>query len=150
MRQISIDDDVFHYIKKVSTWEDNNPNDTLRRLFGIKKRQAITTKKSGFSRTVVSKEKNADLPTLISLGKLEEDQALTFRFREPLTKEYTAKISGSGLIWKGEHYSMSKLVAVILEIEGYGIPSGAYRGPAYWYTFEDKSIKDLWETYLSN
>lgn len=148
MKQIQVDEDVFDYIKRESTWEDGNPNGTLRRLFGVKKTPEIRSVKSVVKRTVTSKEKKADLPTMIRFGMLHEGQSLKFRYREPLANEYSAKVSGNGLNWKGEHYSMSRLVAVILKIEGHDISSGSYRGPAYWYTAEGKSIKDLWEINL--
>ncbi len=45
---------------------------------------------------------------------------------------------------------MSRLVAKILRDEGFSIPSEAYRGPAYWYNAEGKSVKDLWAQYLSD
>jgi len=43
---------------------------------------------------------------------------------------------------------MSKLTSEILEREGKGIPSKAYRGPEYWYNSKGLSVKQLWDQRL--
>jgi hypothetical protein len=67
---------------------------------------------------------------------------------QKLSKEYEAEIAGNQLLYGGETYTMSKLVAEILELEGLGIPSKAYRGPEYWCNSEGVSVRQLWEKQI--
>jgi len=41
-------------------------------------------------------------------------------------------------------------IRMILDQEGLGIPSGAYRGPDCWYASEGISVRQLWEQYLKS
>ena len=149
MRQIEIDDEVFEYLKSKSTWNDRNPNDVLRKLLHINtKTEKISTDKT-IRRVVVNKNPRADLKKLIQCGMVNDGQKLEFRHQDILPKKYEARVSSGKLYWEGSTYSMSKLVAVILRAERKDIPSEAYRGPAYWYNAEGRSIKDLWDQYLS-
>jgi len=148
MRQIDIDDEVFEHIKRESVWEDRNPNDTLRRLFWIENNPEAPCNKDFTEKRPPKKQSKVDLPTLINKGALREGQELRFCFKEPLSKEYRAKVTTNHLEWNSKLFSMSKLVAVILNLEDRDIPSSAYRGPAYWYTDEGKSVKDLWADHL--
>lgn len=144
MKQIEIDDEVFAYLQnKAIPYDEKTPNDTLRRLFGIKK-------KNEKKMPTHSKKPKADLQELVQGGLLEEGQKLVLNYKEKkLLKKYEAIVSGKHLLWNGKTYTMSGLVKIILRREGYAIPSEAYRGPDYWYNSDGRSIKDLWEQYLN-
>jgi hypothetical protein len=151
MRHIDIDDEVFDYIRsKAIPYEEKTPNDTLRRLFGLKrKNKKITTTKIGVQ-PPSSKKPKADLQELVQSGLLEEGQKLILNYKEKkLSRKYEAIVSGKHLLWNGETCTMSRLVKIILRREGHAIPSEAYRGPDYWYNSDGRSIKDLWEQYLN-
>lgn len=151
MQHIDIDDEVFNYIRsKAIPYEEKTPNDTLRRLFGLKrKNKKITTTKIGVQ-SPSSKKPKADLQKLVQSGLLEEGQKLILNYKEKkLSRKYEAIVSGKHLLWNGETYTMSRLVKIILKPEGHAIPSEAYRGPDYWYNSDGRSIKDLWKQHLN-
>ena len=95
------------------------------------------------------KKPPVNLQLLVEVGMIHIGQELHFKFTKQLSNRYQAKVSGRGLFWNDKIYSMSALVGEILKIEGYDIPSGAYRGPAYWFDDKGRSVKDLWKQYLS-
>jgi len=149
MRQIDVDDEVFEYLKRKSIWEDQSPNDTLIRLLGIKKKQDLKKIENETKNFRQQKSPAVNLQMLVGIGMLQEGQELIFKYKRKLSKRYVAKVVNGALLWNGETYSMSKLVSQILKTERYDIPSGAYRGPAYWYNNKGRSVKDLWKQYLS-
>lgn len=142
MKQIEIDEEVFAWLQcKAIPYVDKSPNDTLRRLFGIKTEKLPI----GFS-----KKPKTDLQKLVQKGLLKEGQKLVFKYKgKKLSREYEARVFGKDLLWHGEKYSMSGLTKKILRREGHAIPSEAYRGPNYWYNSDGRSVKDLWAQYLN-
>jgi len=148
MRKIDVDDEVFEYLKRKSIWKDQSPNDTLIRLLGIKKKQVLKTIANGTQVFRPQKSPAVNLQMLVDIAMLQEGQELIFKYKRKLSKRYVANVVNGALLWNGETYSMSKLVAQILKTEGDDIPSGAYRGPVYWYNNKGRSVKDLWKQYL--
>ena len=150
MKQIEIDDEVFAYLQsKAIPYDEKTPNDTLRRLLGIKKKNEKMPTKDPL-KTHHSKKPKADLQELVQSGLLEEGQKLILNYKEKkLSRKYEAIVSGKHLLWNGETCTMSGLVKIILRREGHAIPSEAYRGPYYWYNSDGRSIKDLWKQYLN-
>jgi len=81
-------------------------------------------------------------------GIIKEGQKFFLNYKgKRLSKVYEAQVSGNGLIYEGKKYTMSKLVADIIEKEGFGIPSKAYRGPEYWCNSDRISVRQLWEKH---
>jgi len=153
MRTMEIDDEVFAYLQSQAIpFEEPTPNHVIRRLLGLKakdiQRDAIKTliKKSNGS-----KAPRADLAKLVQSGILQEGQRLVLNYNgQRLSKEYEAEIIENKLHYQGNIHTMSSLVAEILDQEGCGIPSKAYRGPEYWHTSDGISIRHLWEQYLKS
>ena len=150
MKQIEIDDEVFAYLQsKAIPYDEKTPNDTLRRLLGIKKKNEKMPTKDP-SKTHHSKKPKADLQELVQSDLLEEGQKLILNYKEKkLPRKYEAIVSEKHLLWNGETYTMSGLLKIILRREGRAIPSETYRGPDYWYNSDGRSIKDLWKQYLN-
>lgn len=150
MKNIEIDDEVYRYLQvKAIPYVEKNPNDTLRRLFGIERQSP----KPVPIRPPLKppKKPKADLQKLVLSGLLEEGQEVFLNYKEMnLSKEYVATVSQNHLLWNGKFYTMTGLVKFILRQEEKAIPSEAYRGPEYWYTNHNRNIKDLWEQYLKN
>ncbi len=151
MRKIEIDDEVYEYLQDKAIPYVENPNDTLRRLFGIKQEIAKGLSNKNIWKSRHPKTPKADLQELVLSGLLEEGQEVFFNYKEMrLSKKYEATVSENHLLWNGKIYTMTGLVKFILRQEGKAIPSEAYRGPEYWYNSDYRSVKDLWEQYLKN
>ena len=147
MRTIQIDDAVYSYLQTKARAFEETPNDVLHRLLGVPQETVpISTRK------IVNRETKGpktDLVELIKVGKVRNGEKVAFINHDGrVGKNYEAQISENGLLYKGKWYSMSGLVAKILEEERCGIPSKAYRGPFYWRTQNGKSIHRLWEEHL--
>ncbi len=85
------------------------------------------------------KSRQTKLIELVNNGYLQEDDILFLR----RTKEI-ARIHGNNLKYSDNQiYSMSDLAKKLLHL------SYSPQGPAYWFTKEGKSIKDLWKEYLT-
>lgn len=151
MRKIEIDDEVYAYLQDKAIPYVENPNDTLRRLFGIKQKSEKELSIKDVFKPRHPKKPKTDLQELVQSGLLEEGQEVFLNYKEmKLSKKYVATVSGNRLLWDGKIHTMSGLVKFILRQEGEAIPSEAYRGPEYWYNSDHRSIKDLWEQYLKN
>ena len=150
MKTIEIDDEVFAFLQgQAIPFVETNPNLVLRRLLLKKSVEQKTLRKSPIQRGRHKKAPKADLEKLVAYGLLSEGQTLYFNYKgKSFSQKYNAKIAGNHLLYEGEAYTMSKLVAEILELEGEGIPSKAYRGPDYWCSSDGISVRQLWERYL--
>ena len=153
MKTIEIDDQVYAFLQnKAKPFEETTPNQVIRRLLGLNK-QAIKTEmivKPG-PRPTGGKAPKANLKVLIQNGILREGQCLFLNYKgRAFSKKYQAEIRQGKLLYKEQIYTMSSLVKEILEAEGAGIPSKAYRGPEYWCTSQGDSIRDLWDDFLNN
>lgn len=152
MKTIGIDDEVYAFLQSHAIpFEESTPNHVLRSLFelGRKDIQKELLRKAG-NRANRSKAPKADLTKLVQSGILQDGQRLVLNYKGlNLSKAFEAKIAGNQLLFEGETYSMSKLVAKILELEGLGIPSKAYRGPEYWCNLNGVSVRQLWEKHLN-
>ena len=147
MKTIKIDEEVYAILLRKTNSFEEKPNDVLRRLLGIKEK--ISEKPSGII-DGPQKAPKANLSTLVEMGVLHENQKLTLNYKnETLSQEYHAIIIRNRLKFEGALYTMSKLVAEILDREEKGIPSKAYRGPEHWHTSDGVSIKNLWKRYRS-
>jgi len=152
MKTIEIDNEVYNYLQdQAIPFEESTPNHVIRRILGLNNKlpQKENSIKKLYS-TNGSKAPKAGLRKLVSSGILHEGQKLVLKYKGKLTKNYEAEIADNSLIYQDKTYKMSSLVAHILDQEGCGIPSKAYRGPEYWYTLDGISIRQLWEQYLDS
>lgn len=142
MKSIQIDDTIYSYLQNRARAFEETPNDVLHRLLEVPKRTIQIVRRK-------TKSPKTDLVELIKAGKLRNGEKVRFVDHDrKIDNNYEAEISEKGLLYNGKWYSMSGLVAKILEEENCGIPSKAYRGPFYWRTQSGKSIHRLWEEYL--
>lgn len=113
-------------------------------------KEVIATLQGHTSRTVGTRKRkpNTDLLKLIKTGVLDEGQMLFLHNYQgkKLKDEYRATISGKGLLYEGEQFSMSALARELLQVEGFS--SDSVTGPEHWFTSKGESIKVLWEEYL--
>ncbi len=148
MKNIKIDDEVYTYLQRKAIAFEEGPNDVLRRIFGLNQ---VTAPQKPLPEHVhhprkPRKQPVTNLKDLVSDGVLSEGQKLIFQHSGKRLPEYTATISGKGLIWRGKHYSMSELAGKVLEtIE---LDGTSVRGPIFWFTEEGKSISDIWKQYI--
>jgi predicted CopG family antitoxin len=153
MKTIEIDEEVYAYLQsKAIPYEDKNPNDTIRRLFGFDKK-AIPSRLIPLpqvrSRKVEGRKKpKASLIELVNAGLLEEGQIIHVRdYQGREIQDSEATVHQGGILRNGIKYSMSNLAEILLKGQGYD--SDSVRGPAHWFTSNNISIKNLWESYLN-
>jgi hypothetical protein len=145
MKTIEIDDEVYAFLQNQAIpFVETNPNLVLRRLLlkkeTVPKESVKTPARTGSHK----KAPKADLGKLVAYGLLKEGQRLYFNYKgTALSKRYEAKVSGNCLLYEGKRCKMSPVVKMILEQEGQVIPSGAYRGPDYWYNSDGISVRQL-------
>lgn len=145
MEDISIDQDVYAYLQSKAIAYEENPNATLRRLFGLDNK---SSSRKGHSRPHGKKPKTS-LRALKTAGLLREGQRLHLRdYQGRSISEAIATINGEKLNFNNDIFSMSELAATILKENGYS--SDSVRGPAFWFTDEGRCIKDLWQQYLKD
>jgi predicted CopG family antitoxin len=148
MKSITIDNEVYAYLQKKAIAFEEDPNDVLRRIFDLNQ---ISTPQKPSPEDVKyprkpRKQPITNLKYLVRDGLLSEGQKLVFQHSGKRLPEFTATISGKGLIWRGKHYSMSELAGKALEtIE---LDGASVRGPIFWFTEEGKSISDIWQQYI--
>lgn len=152
METIEVDDQVYKFLQtKAKPFEETTPNQVIRRLLGLNKqpiKPEPTVKPA--SRPTSAIRPKAELKALIQNGVLREGQRLFLDYKgRTFSKEYQAEIQQSKLLYNEQLYTMSGLVKEILEKEGTGIPSQAYRGPEYWCTSQGESVRALWDTFLA-
>lgn len=157
MRTIEVDDMVYRHIQSQAIpFEEPSPNDTLKRLFGLKHQQPKEERKESlddFVNRLVreapatrTKAPKAKLSELIRRGLLAEDETISLvDYSGNRISTGTAHVAGSQLRYEGRQYSMSELARILLNKHGY--QSQSVRGPAHWVTSNGKSIKDLWNQY---
>lgn len=94
------------------------------------------------------RQPRASLSTLVTAGILKEGQKLILKdFKGEPVPEVEAEVK-DGQVWFGDrNWAMSKLAGRELGRRGYGSP--AFRGPNHWFTEDGRSIRELWEEYLS-
>jgi hypothetical protein len=91
-----------------------------------------------------SKAPKADLRQLVRAGLLRNGEELFLvGYNGERLQQYTATISGGGLQFKAQHYSMSDLARFLLKKVGY--QSDSVRGPAHWANAAGVTVKDLWQ-----
>ncbi len=79
------------------------------------------------------------------VGLLRKDEELFLvDCRERL--QFKATISSGGLLYDGQHYSMSDLARQLLKKVGY--ESDSVRGPSHWVNGRGVSVKELWQQLL--
>ena len=145
MKEISVDKDVYNYLQKNAIPFEEDPNTTLRRLFKLDINDSNYDKKSKLSK----KKPKTSLWQLKTKGFLVEGQNLHFRdYQRRIVPGFEAKIVGGKISFKNQTYSMSELAVSILKELGFS--SDYVRGPQFWYTSDNKSIKELWEQHLNN
>jgi predicted transcriptional regulator len=146
MKTIEIDEEVYAYLQKEAfPFEEPTPNHVIRRIIGLDKKvpDPLKPKSEGGS-----KAPKANLVKLVEQGFLKDGQKLYLNYKgQNLSMKYEATISGNKFIYDSNLYTMSRLVAEILEQEGCGIQSKSYRGPEYWVTSEGVSIRQMWEQF---
>jgi negative regulator of replication initiation len=146
MKTIEIDDEVFAFLQGQAIPFLEDPNKTIRRLLGIKAQQKIQRRPERKSR---GKNPKADLRKLIAAHLIQDGQRLHLRdYQGRKVADAQATVSQALLLHKGKRMSMSSLAKVLLQEQGY--ESEAVRGPAFWFTENGSSIKDLWEQYLDS
>jgi hypothetical protein len=151
MKTIDVDDQVYKWLQtKAIAFVEQTPNDVLRRLFsldtGARSRTPLVTERRQSSH---SKQPKAYLKELVRRGYIQESEKLTFNDkRKSLSKRYAASVKGHKLCYNDMQWTMSRLTAEILEREGVGIPSKAYRGPEYWCNSLGLSVKQLWDQHF--
>lgn len=145
MKNIEIDDEVFTYLQSNAlAYVENTPNKTLRRLFGLDSK----TRKSEKIIKPHKKRPRTDLTKLVIARILENGQELQmYDYQKRIIPSVIAKIDGKYLLFQNQRYSMSQLAKIKLNEHGYA--SNEVRGPEFWYTSEDISIRTLWDRYLN-
>ena len=151
MKSFKIDNEVYSYLQKKAIAFEEEPNDVLRRLFGLKPvntlQKPISAQINTPSKTT-KKQPKTNLLELVNIGVLSEGQKLIFQHSGKRLPEYTATISGKSLIWKGDRYSMSALAGMALET--IGLNGDSVCGPLFWFTENRKSVHELWQNFLNN
>lgn len=159
MRTIEIDEEVFGFIQsRAVPYEDQNPNDTLRRIFEIsanknkdKNEGSVSIQEilADLDRESRKKAPKADIGALVSNGYLKDSEELVLvdYTRNPVSGT-TATVEGSKLRYNGKSYSMSELAKRLLR-EKSGYRSNSVRGPSHWMNRRGQTVTDLWSTYLT-
>lgn len=144
---IEIDESVNAYLLKNTSYYGEMPNSILKRLLGLDSSAAASNWKERREETnkeIVRKAPRTSLSTLVKDGFLRQDDELILIVRgEEVCK---AKIYGDSVSWQDKVYSMSPLAAKFLQKAG--LKSDSVRGPAYWFTTEGRSVKEIWDEYL--
>lgn len=144
MKTIEIDDEVYAYLQSKAIAFVESPNQSIRRLLGLNKKESIPRR---IIPAADRKKPKANLHELVSAGLLAEKQQVYLRdYRGQEISGCVATIFQGSLIWNEKSYSMSKLAKIFLKKQGY--ESEDVRGPAFWFTEDGVSIKNLWERYL--
>ncbi len=147
MKNIEIDDEVFAYLQSKAVPFVENPNLTLRRLFGLNGKKGVSIPKQPTA-TLRKKQPKANLPTLVQSGLLESGQTLYLHdYQGNIIQGHEASISGKHLLYNNKQQSMSELAKLLLKKEGFS--SNSVRGPAHWHNSDGISIKELWSQYLT-
>ena len=95
-----------------------------------------------------AKAPKANLLELICTGSIADGEAVSLvDYSGNAIPGYIAHVSSSQLTFEGRQFSMSELARRFLNEHGY--QSQSIRGPAHWATANGKTIRDLWDTYLS-
>lgn len=155
MRTIEVDDTVYSHIQSLAIpYEDKSPNDTLKRVFGLKPGRELTLEDLGLAgpseRKTSSRTKapKADLSQLIRSGELEDGEILSLvDYSGNRVSGATAQVSGSQLSFERRLFSMSELAKMLLKKQGY--KSDSVRGPSHWVNSDGVTIRELWASHLA-
>jgi len=94
------------------------------------------------------KAPRTDVAVLVREGYLTNGQSVHLRdYKGNRVPNCSATISGRGLNFNGEHFSLSALAQRLLA-ETFEFKSGFVQGPARWFTDSEQSILDFWNQYL--
>lgn len=148
-RKIEVDEQVYSYLLKNIKDFNETPNSVLRRLFRLGSSPGLldtgTTEEDGDLISDKSKRKpQTKISELVNKGYLGDGEKLHLKINDVVV--CTAKIQGDLLDWQSRQYSMSALAVKFLQEQGYETEHA--RGPAYWFTNEGISVKELWDEYL--
>jgi len=150
MRNIEVDDEVYEYLENRIAGFSDSPNSVLRRVFRLDLPSSYEKPSStGIkTRTPTTKAPKADLRKLVAAGELCEGQVLELRDYKGVPQGISAKIRDGQLEYQGRFWSLSALARKLMQELGY--QSDAYRGPHFWYNSEGKSVRELWEKWLTS
>lgn len=172
MHQFEVDDEVVEAVWQRANprpFENLSFNSALRRVLGLASeperdvtpsgttsagttsgRQQETDERFGGEAPVARprrKAPKANLRKLVAAGLLRNAEELyLIDYQGKRVADYAAKVSGTLLLFKGEHYSMSDLARDLLKKVGFR--SHSVRGPAHWANVSGVSVKDLWQQLL--
>ncbi|MDH5528093.1 MAG: hypothetical protein OEY97_12385 [Nitrospirota bacterium] len=94
------------------------------------------------------RQPRANLSALVEAGILKEGQKLFLKdLKGEPVPEVAAEVRDGQVWFGGRNWAMSKLAGRELGRRGYESP--AFRGPSLWYTEDGRSIRELWEEWLS-
>lgn len=174
MKQIEVDDEIFQYLQTKAVPFVDTPNTILRRLLGMEgaavptfvvelkppqTKEAIDAEKllaelealpsvPRRGKKVRSKQRKADLLTLIRAGMIRQSEKLFLvDYQGKKIPGYEAAVANNLLVWQNQHYSMSDLARMFLKKVGY--TSDSVRGPAHWCNASGTTIKELWAQFLA-
>lgn len=151
MKQIDIDEEVFRALEKHVQGFADTPNLVLRRLLGVDKLVESDRAERGRPRRVGPRRRapKTNLLELMRAGLISDGQRLHIRnYRGERIENAEARIRGDRLEWGGRLFTMSALTRELMQQNGF--ESDSYRGPQFWFTDRGESIKQLWESYLSD
>lgn len=96
----------------------------------------------------VRKKSKVNLKILVSAGLLIEGQELILvDYSGNAYPDFTCFIRGKDVEYRGQRYSMSNLAKLLLKKLGYS--SNSVRGTEHWITNENKTILEIWNSYLT-
>ena len=117
MKNIEIDAQVFAYLQSKAIPFVENPNLTLRRLFGLNGGKRVSIPKQPTT-TIRKKQPKANLPTMIQSGLLKSGQTLYLHdYQGNKIPGHEASISGKYLLYNNKQQSMSELAKRLLKKE---------------------------------
>jgi Restriction Enzyme Adenine Methylase Associated len=156
--RIEVDDEVFALLQQHARPFLDTPNSTVRRLIGLdapvrsadsadddSDLELLLQDSQESSRTKAPK---ASLPKLVQHGLLQAGERLFLvDYKGNRVPQQEATVSGSGLLHKGHHYSMSDLSQALLRKQGF--VSRSVRGPLHWQNSKGESVAELWQRLLA-
>jgi len=153
-RSIEVDADVWRLLQSEAVPFEEEPNDVLRRLLGLDKRDAVRSakkvsrqKRRRASQLIIGRQRPVKLDELIDAGLLKQGQRLYLCDESGnLIGGHQAKVSGDRLYSGGRFASMSRLAQELLGKAGHR--RKAVRRPKHWKTADGTRVVDLWERYL--
>lgn len=158
-QRIEVDDEVFALLQQHARPFLDTPNSTVRRLIGLdapvesadsaddddSDLKPLLQDSQESSRTKAPK---ASLPKLVQHGLLQDGERLFLvDYKGNRVPQQEATVSGTGLLHKGQHYSMSDLSQALLRKQGF--VSRSVRGPLHWQNSKGETVAELWQRLLA-